>query len=1035
MAHRARATIPRPRACLKPAALLAIVLTHAACGGGGGGGASASFTAAAGADLSVQPYELVSLSGVVSGGTALWRQVSGPAAQVVGGLDSATLRVVAPEDPGALVFELTAREGGSVRASDRVTLTVEPVGADLAGTLRRRILVNGGGVGRAVRADHDASTQRLFVLDSVAATVLAYDVANPDSPVLAGFLLQPMLRPGFVPGPPVDVVAEDGVLAVIHESTSRQIPGRVVFYDPLTLVELSSWSCGAGPIDADITPDGRQVAVACAGDLDVSALADPRGTVTWVQVPPMGPATIDPTLHVRTFTFEGFDAMASPLLAAGVRLPRSQVGVARDLEPRAVTFSPDGASIYVSLAANNALARIDIAGLIARDVVGLPLADWSGVGGEVTSLTGVRSVPFTDGRPTSTTVAGQSVAALDFEGVLSVTDGATTDERIVEFITARGPVLPAQNLDGDAELERAFALEASGPRLVRAAVSAATGQIEVLSETILRASGGAPLTARPNLRATSPGFANHDEAAVDLGGVALPLDAFGVHVGDAVFAGGEVWLADQYRPSLLRHSLTGALVARYVPVGANSHGTVVGTERFPAVYAQRVLGGGFEGLAASADGATLYAILGRPLDNPDTADDTVSRASRLVRVLAVQRTSGAAVGEYVYVLERAGNVVRDLELGADGRLVVLEEDAARGFCALFRVDLTGATNLTQLGASYASVSAALEATAPRDLAQLAAPITPLSKTLAADLGEVGLRATAFAGRGAADEIPILVRADAHGLAHATLDPATRRFTVAPTAADAPLAVCVFGARGRQFDGTDQDEGASFESFPVKGLRQALDIVAYDVDGEVLIAGADAGIARVLTGAPGYDETTRVDSIVLDTLAFPNALALSRPDHLGLLRISRVDGDPNQDGLYERLVAFGGRSVFLARPDGSLAWDTGDRLERRVVARQPERAVRLDAAARTAGLAPQALVLAPLAGGTFLVVGCAGSGSLAAYDLSDPGVPRFAGFLPSALGADPVDLTFVPAADAPGGRPILIAVDAGAGALDLLDLVP
>jgi hypothetical protein len=1039
MAPRARsATSYRVSAAANPlplgrrAGACALLAVAGACGGGGGSSDSATFTASAGADQTVEPYEVVTLGGVVSGGSPAWRQLSGPEATVLGGTDSPTLRVVAPEDPVALVFELTVLEGGDVRARDEVTLTVEAPGAEVTGALRRRILVNGGGAQRAVRADHDASTQRIFVLDGVANVVIAYDVTSPDAPSLAGFLLQPVPRPGFTPGRPVDVVAEDGVLAVVHEATSRQVPGRVVFYDPLTLAELSSWSCGAGPIDADITADGQQVAVACAGDLVANSTADPQGTVTWVQVPPTGAANIDPTLHVRTFNFIGYDTLATQLIGDGVRLPRLQSGVARDLEPRAVVFSPDGASIYVSLAANNALARVDIAGLVVRDLHGLELADWSGSPGQVSSLTGLRPVPFVDTRPTATSIGGQVVPVLDFEGVLSVTPGATDDEAIVELVTARGPVLPAQNIDADVELERPFVLGASGPRLVRVAVSAQNGEIEVLSETILRSGAGTPLTARSNLRVSAPGLANHDEAAVDLSGAELPLDPFGVHIGDATRVAGEIWLADQHRPSLVRLASSGSFVARYVPFGANAT-TVVGTERLPAVYGQRVLGGGFEGVAASADGATIHAILGRPLDNPDTADDATSRASRNVRVVAVERTSGAVTGEYVYVLERAGHVVRDLELGADGRLVVLEEDPATSFCALFRADLADATNLSSLGGNYASVSAALETTAPRDLHSLAAPVVPLAKSLALDLGETGTRLTAFAATDGAREFPLLVRADAHGLTGATLSVATLTYTLAPGAAEAPLTLSLLGALGRQLDASDVDEGSALASYPVRGLRQALDILAFEVDGQVLIAGADGGTARVIGGTPGYDETTRVNAILLDTLVFPDAATLARDDRLGRLRISRVDGDPNGDGLYERLIAFGGRSVFLARGDGSVVWDSGDRLERRVLARQPERAARLDAAAEDAGLAPQSLALLELGGVRLLVVGCAGSGSLAAYDLSRPGAARFAGFLPTTLGADPVDLAFVPAHEAPGARPILIAVDAATGAVELLDV--
>ena len=69
----------------------------------------------------------------------------------------------------------------------------------------------------------------------------------------------------------------------------------------------------------------------------------------------------------------------------------------------------------------------------------------------------------------------------------------------------------------------------------------------------------------------------------------------------------------------------------------------------------------------------------------------------------------------------------------------------------------------------------------------------------------------------------------------------------------------------------------------------------------------------------------------------------------------------------------------------------------------------------------------------LVVGLENTGNLALYDLRDPRVPRFAGFAPTPVSAAPSDLDFVPAADAPGGRPILIAIDRAGGAVELFDL--
>ena len=488
------------------------------------------------------------------------------------------------------------------------------------------------------------------------------------------------------------------------------------------------------------------------------------------------------------------------------------------------------------------------------------------------------------------------------------------------MVTSRGPVLPRQNVDGDPELELPFALATSRPEVVRLAVSARTGAIEVLSAVGLR-TGLGPVTDRPNLRDTSPGLARHDEEPVDLLGGPLALDPFGLHVGGAARLSGRTWIADHYRPSLAVFDGTGLLVRRYVPLGSNGGGVNVGTETLPAVYAQRAIGGGFEGVAMSADALGVVAILGAPLDNPDVPDDSNSRASRIIRLLDVDRTTGAPRSEFAYVLERAGNVVRDLARGPDGGLSVLELDAATGRGTVFRIALDGATDLRQLGGAYASVSAALEGTAPQDLGSLAAPVTPVAKSVALDSGGAGYALTALLGDDGDVEFPLLVTADGHGLGGAVLDPATGTFTATSSGSQATLAL--FGARGRELDGSDADGGVTLARAPVQGLRQALDLEVLVVDGEVLLACADGGLARVLTGVPGYDETTRVGLEVLDPLDFPSATSLQEAAALGPLRISAVDGDLDGDSRFDQLIAFGGRSVFLARADGSLAWDSGD----------------------------------------------------------------------------------------------------------------
>jgi 2',3'-cyclic-nucleotide 2'-phosphodiesterase / 3'-nucleotidase / 5'-nucleotidase len=71
--------------------------------------------------------------------------------------------------------------------------------------------------------------------------------------------------------------------------------------------------------------------------------------------------------RVVQLDFESFNDQKTALLREGVRIYGPGASVAQDLEPEAVAIAPDGATAWVSLQRNNAMAVIDLASLrIAR---------------------------------------------------------------------------------------------------------------------------------------------------------------------------------------------------------------------------------------------------------------------------------------------------------------------------------------------------------------------------------------------------------------------------------------------------------------------------------------------------------------------------------------------------------------------------------------------------------------------------------------------------------------------------------------------
>lgn len=211
---------------------------------------------------------------------------------------------------------------------------------------------------------HDAATQRLFVVNARSGHVDVVDVRDPGNPVFLDTIV--VGAEGEIAN---SVAVHDGLVAVAVEAAEKTDPGRVAFFDvdgqPLGDVQV-----GALPDMLAFTPDGRRVVVANEGEPSDDYAIDPVGSVSVVEVV-RGAARLG--LSVRTVGFEDFD-VGGPRhaeLPAGVRVFGPGASVAQDLEPEYVALSSDGATAWVVLQENNAVAVVDVLG--ARVVAIAPL--------------------------------------------------------------------------------------------------------------------------------------------------------------------------------------------------------------------------------------------------------------------------------------------------------------------------------------------------------------------------------------------------------------------------------------------------------------------------------------------------------------------------------------------------------------------------------------------------------------------------------------------------------------------------------------
>ena len=98
--------------------------------------------------------------------------------------------------------------------------------------------------------------------------------------------------------------------------------------------------------------------------------------------------------------------------------------------------------------------------------------------------------------------------------------------------------------------------------------------------------------------------------------------------------------------------------------------------------------------------------------------------------------------------------------------------------------------------------------------------------------------------------------------------------------------------GRGLDGSDKDGVINIATWPVKGMYMADALANYEVGGNTYLVMANEGDDR------GEDE--RIEDLTLDSTAFPNAATLQTDAAIGRLKVSKIDGDTDDDGAFEEL---------------------------------------------------------------------------------------------------------------------------------------
>ena len=241
-------------------------------------------------------------------------------------------------------------------------------------------------------------------------------------------------------------------------------------------------------------------------------------------------------------------------------------------------------------------------------------------------------------------------------------------------------------------------------------------------------STGKPVTGLPNIDGPDPLF--WDATATNK----LAFNPNGLDVEGLVRTkNGEFWVVEEYRPSLVRISAAGKVLARYVPKGVSLVGADYPViEALPAAYAQRKGNRGFEGMTISNDEKTIFIVLQSPLSAPDKSTGDRSRTTRIVKF---DVPSATVTGEYAYRQEistlfnpRAKMKQTEMKLSGvaaiDGENLLVLERTDWAF-AVYRVNLSSATNIAGSVWSTSNAPTSLEFFAePTDVS-----VVPVTKSL------------------------------------------------------------------------------------------------------------------------------------------------------------------------------------------------------------------------------------------------------------------------------------------------------------------
>jgi secreted PhoX family phosphatase len=191
-----------------------------------------------------------------------------------------------------------------------------------------------------------------------------------------------------------------------------------------------------------------------------------------------------------------------------------------------------------------------------------------------------------------------------------------------------------------------------------------------------------------------------------------------------------------------------------------------------------------------------------------------------------------------------------------------------------------------------------------------------------------------------------------------------------------------------------------------------------IGGNDYIITANEGDARDYNG---YSEEARVRDLQLDPVAFPNAALLQQDENLGRLKVTTSQGDIDDDGDFDELYSYGGRSFTIWDLNGNIIFDSGNEFGQIMAERFSSNYA--DNRDDDKGSEPESITVGTVSGRTFAFIGLERSAGVMVYEITDPANAEYVHYFnKNGVDESPEGLIFIDGADSPDGKPYIVSTN-------------